>query len=79
MDEAKILSKPILVTNYSTAKDQIINNKEGIIVDMSEKAIAEGLEILINDIEKRIELSEYLSRFEYGNKDLIDLYYKVIN
>lgn len=79
LDEAKILSKPILVTNYSTAKDQIINNKEGIIVDMSEKAIAEGLEILINDIEKRIELSEYLSRFEYGNKDLIDLYYKVIN
>ena len=27
LDEAKILAKPILVTNYPTAKDQIINNK----------------------------------------------------
>ena len=29
IDEAKILCKPIVVTNFSTAKDQIINNKNG--------------------------------------------------
>ena len=35
IDEAKILQKPILITNYSTAKDQIKNNVEGLIVNMN--------------------------------------------
>ncbi len=79
LDEAKILAKPILVTNYPTAKDQIINNKEGIIVDMTPEEIADGLEVLIRDNEKRINLSEYLKKNEYGNEDLINLYYKLID
>lgn len=79
LDEAKILAKPILVTNYPTAKDQIINNIEGIIVDMTPEEIADGLEVLIRDNKKRINLSEYLKKNEYGNEDLINLYYKLID
>ena len=50
LDEAKILSKPIVVTNYDTVKDQI-NDEEGIIVDMKPQAISKGIIELIGKIE----------------------------
>jgi len=74
IDEAKILAKPILVTNYPTVQDQITNVKEGIIVDITPVAIAEGLESLIEDPDKRDELSGYLGEHEYGNQSEIDKY-----
>ena len=33
IDEAKILNKPIIVTNFETAKDQINDGMNGIIVE----------------------------------------------
>ncbi len=79
LDEAKILAKPILVTNYPTAKDQLTNGKEGIIVNLVPQAIAQGLANLIDNKNKRRELSEYLSNFEYGNENLISLYYDIMD
>ena len=72
LDEAKILAKPIVVTSYPTVKDQILDGKEGIIVDMNPEAIANGIEILMKDLQG------YLSTHEYGNqvevKKYIDLF-----
>ncbi|WP_455542988.1 glycosyltransferase [Intestinibacter sp.] len=78
LDEAKILQKPILITNYSTAKDQIKQGQEGIIVDMNPKGIAEGIKSMIDDKKQAEKLSAYLSKFEYGNEKEVDLYYKII-
>lgn len=78
LDEAKILAKPIVVTSYPTVKDQILDGQEGIIVDMNPEAIANGIEILINDKVKQQYLQGYLSTHEYGNqvevKKYIDLF-----
>lgn len=49
LDEAKFLGKPIVVTNYPSAKDQITNEKTGIVVEMSAEGIAGGIELLMND------------------------------
>ncbi|NQX60383.1 glycosyltransferase [Paenibacillus qinlingensis] len=50
IDEAKILQKPIVVTNFSTAKDQIRNKINGLIVAMTPAAVCEGIkEIIDND------------------------------
>ncbi len=43
LDEAKILGKQILVTNYNSAKDQIADGKDGYICEMSAEGIAEGV------------------------------------
>ena len=59
IDEAKILSKPIVVTNFSTVRDQIQNEKTGLVVEMAPECIANGIERLIND--------KKLSRFLIGN------------
>lgn len=43
LDEAKLLCKPILVTNYPTAKEQIMNQKTGLICAMTPQDIARSI------------------------------------
>ena len=61
IDEAKILKKPILVTNFTTVYDQITNNKTGIIAEMNAESIAENMIKLIEDKQLRDRLSFNLS------------------
>ena len=62
IDEAKILHKPIVITNFSTAKDQIKNKENGIIVEMDPNAISEGIKKLIDNEELRNKLTSNLSK-----------------
>lgn len=75
VDEAKILSKPILVTNYSTAKDQIANNKTGLIVDMQPEAIETGLQTLMDDNHLRSRMSMNLQKENLGTESEINKIY----
>ena len=75
LDEAKILCCPIVTTNYPTVYDQI-NNKEGIIVGMSGKEIAEGI---MQILENPNQYSEYLAQHEYGNEKEIEKYYQLFD
>lgn len=43
LDEAKILGKAIIVTNYPTAKDQINDHQTGIIIDFDPWSIAKAI------------------------------------
>lgn len=47
LDEAKILKKPILVTNYNSVGDQIRHGKTGYIVEIDADDIARGLKELL--------------------------------
>lgn len=79
IDEAKILNKPIIVTNFSTAKDQIHDGTDGLIVDMNADAVAEGIEKLIKDSSLRKKLSLNLSRLKLGTEEEIDKFYGLLN
>lgn len=74
LDEAKILAKPVVTTNYSTIGDQISDGKEGIIVDMNPQGIANGLEKMMRDEQLRKYISDYLASHEYGNQDEVKKY-----
>ncbi|KEZ50327.1 glycosyltransferase [Metabacillus indicus] len=78
IDEAKILRKPIIVTDFSTAKDQIIDGVDGMIVDMDAKSIAAGIEKLIHDKELRNMLIHNLSEKNLGTEDEISKFYRLI-
>ena len=78
LDEAKILAKPIVVTNYATVNDQIIDRREGIVVDMTPEGIANGIAELLGNKQLRKSLENYLSLHEYGNQIEIEKYYKYI-
>lgn len=77
--EAKILGKPVLITNYPTASSQINHGTDGIICDLSVEGIATGIEELYSNKNLRLELSTNNSVRDYGNskelKKLYDLFY----
>lgn len=78
IDEAKIMHKPIVVTNFSTAKDQIVHGQNGLIVDMDPKAIAWGIQSIIDDVELRNKLTLQLSKEKLGTEYEIEKLYQLI-
>lgn len=78
IDEAKILSKPILVTNFSTAKDQIEDGKNGLIVEMDSSSVARGIMRLIDDRDLRSKLIHHLSNENFGTEEEIYKLYELV-
>jgi glycosyltransferase involved in cell wall biosynthesis len=79
IDEAKILNKPIIVTNFTTAKDQINHNQDGLIADMNSKAISESIVKLINNDQLRNKLINNLSKMQLGTVEEINKLYEIFN
>ncbi len=78
IEEAKLLNKPIVVTNYSTVKDQIENEVTGLISEMNEKDFADKIEILLNDTELKNSLVDNLKRSNKSNESEKNKLYKLI-
>lgn len=78
IDEAKILHKPIVVSDYATVRDQITNENEGIISKLEVENFAEALEKLIQSKDLRDNYEEYLNQHEYGNDSMVEMYYKLM-
>ncbi|PGT96257.1 MULTISPECIES: glycosyltransferase [Bacillus] len=78
IDEAKILQKPIVVTNFSTAKDQIRNEENGVIVEMDSTAIFNGIKRIIDDGNLRDRLINNLSKENLGTESEIEKIYELI-
>lgn len=79
IDEAKILQKAIIVTNFSTAKDQIINEVTGLIVEMNGLSLAEGILRLESDANLKNQLIYNLSNEANGNEDEVEKIYQIMN
>lgn len=78
LDEAKILHKPIVITNYSTAKDQIRHGYNGLIARFQAEDVANALEQLIGDDILRNQLSTNLSMHQWGTEEEIHKLYSLI-
>lgn len=79
LDEAMILGKPIVVTNYPTVTDSVENNKTALIVNINEYDIYKGIIKLINDRNLFSRLQENLKKYEYGNLNAINQYKNLFN
>lgn len=79
LDEAKLLHKPIVVTNFTTAKDQINHLKNGIICEMDANSLADALTSLLQNESLQNELSLHLSKESLGSEDEIDKFYTIVN
>lgn len=77
LDEAKILSVPLVVTRYPTAHEQIRSNGEGILVEMNPEAIAEGI-IQMCDESARMLCTSFSREHDYGNEIEISRFYELL-
>ena len=73
------MNKPILVTNFTTVRDQISDGVNGLIVDMDVDSIVEGLESLIKDSNLRNRLKNNLASEELGTEKEIEVLYSLCN
>ncbi|MCD2502905.1 glycosyltransferase [Clostridium sp. NSJ-145] len=77
--EAQILGKPVMITNYTTAKSQVDNEVNGYITEIGPKGIADGIEKLTNNkvLLKRIE--DNCKSRDFSNIDELEKLYKLFS
>ena len=75
--EAKILGKPIVITNYPTAGSQMENGVDGYITELSVEGIADGIEELYNNFELRYKISEHCKKSNYTNSFELEKLYEL--
>ncbi|MCR5785144.1 MAG: glycosyltransferase [Eubacterium sp.] len=78
LDEAKILAKPIVVTDYPTVRDQIKDGKEGIISPLNAEGVANKISTLIFGESIYNGIKDYLSSRDYGNRDEVEKYIELM-
>lgn len=76
--EAQILCKPVVITDYPTAKSQVINGVDGVIVPMPIDACADGIGVVLRDESLRKRLCSYLQSHDYGNMTEVEKIYSLL-
>jgi glycosyltransferase involved in cell wall biosynthesis len=76
--EAQILGRPVLITNYSTAKSQVEDGVNGIITDLSVEGIANGIEKIYEGNELRSKLENTCGSLCFNNEDELIKLYKLL-
>lgn len=76
--EAQILGKPVLITNYPTAKSQVRDKYDGLICELSVEGIANGVENLYKNEKLRMMLDNNCRGIDYSNGYELEKLYKLI-
>jgi glycosyltransferase involved in cell wall biosynthesis len=76
--EAQILGKPVVISNFPTAKSQARNEIDALITSQDPDGIANGIRRLIDEPELRNRLTSNVLSIDYGNENEIDKLYSLI-
>lgn len=76
--EARMLNKPIVTTNFDAVYSQMVDGQNGLVVDMNEDAVFNGICKLLNDKGLRKDITNYLQQEKKGNIEEIEKFYSLI-
>ena len=76
--EAQMLCKPVVITNYATAKSQIKDGVDGVIVSKDNEGCASGIADFIRNNQLQNEIINYLHDHDYGNVEEVEKVYRMI-
>jgi len=76
--EAQILHKPVVVTAYPTAKSQINDGVDGVIVPLDNEGCARGLADFIRNTDLQNKIVENLHRGDYANASEVEKIYDLL-
>lgn len=79
LDEAKLLCKPVVVTNFSTVGDQFIHEENANICEMTPESLAAAIEDLLLHPEKRERYSTFLRDHKRDNSSEVQKLYHLID
>ena len=78
VEEAKILCKPIYISNYLSAGEQLAGGRYGVIGEIGADGTYEGIKKLLCDSELCRKFTEELSASDFGNTNEIEKFYTMI-
>ncbi|HLP65533.1 glycosyltransferase [Flavobacterium sp.] len=78
INEAKILCKPIVVTNFESVFEQITHLKNGFIVEKNAESIANGIITLIEEVELKNKVVEQLQVEQLVSGKEIEQFYQIL-
>lgn len=76
--EAKMFHKPIVTTNFDAVGAQFENEKNGLIVDISAQAIADGIQRMLTDTDLREHCIANVRAEKLGNTEEMEKLYRMI-
>ncbi|MCQ5140774.1 glycosyltransferase [Enterocloster bolteae] len=76
--EAQMLHKPVVISNYATARNQLIDGYDGIIVPLPVEDFANGIEKVIRNKELQSKLVNNTMNTDYSNYNEIKKIYSII-
>ena len=76
--EAQILGKPVVITDYPTASDQVLDGEDGVIVPLDNEGCAEGIVRFISDTGLRERVSSKLLSMDKSNSAAIGKLYALL-
>ncbi|WGG45870.1 glycosyltransferase [Rossellomorea sp. DA94] len=76
--EARMLNVPVVTTNFDAVYNQMVQNKNGLVVNMDPESVADGIINLIHNHNLRNEITEYLKHEKKGNVEEIEKFYNLV-
>ncbi len=77
--EARLLNKPIVTTNFTSASEQITHGKNGIVADMNGEAVCDGILALAGNESLMNDMVTCLKKEKKGNVEEVDAWNKLIS
>ncbi|MDN4526721.1 glycosyltransferase [Fictibacillus fluitans] len=76
--EARMLNIPVVTTRFDAVYNQMVDGKNGLVVDMNGDAVYEGILKMLNDHQLRESIVNYLKIEKKGNIKEINKFYQLI-
>ena len=73
-----MLNVPIVTTRFDAVYNQMVDGKNGLVVDMEAEAVSEGIMEIINNDQLREDIIAYLKTEKKGNLEEIQKFYQLI-
>ena len=73
--EAQMLCKPVVITDYPTAKSQITSGVDGVIVSLDEEETAKEMVSFIKNRALQQEITKHLTENDFGNESEVEKIY----
>ena len=77
--EAQILGKPVLITDFATARDQVEDGVDGYICPMGIDGVVQGIEYLLENPEFMLMIAKNAAQKVYGSSGNIDKLLTIVN
>lgn len=76
--EARMLNKPVVTTEFDAVYTQMIQEKNGLVVDINGQAVCDGILRVLNDKKLSESIVKYLKQEKKGNIEELEKFYDLI-